>query len=185
MPVIICMLRGVNVGGHNRIKMEALRALCESLGLRDVQTYIQSGNIVFRAKHKNLVKLGADLQNAIGRSAGFRPEVILRTSAEVRDAIARNPFAGRRDVEPNKFLLAFLASVPAPDVREKVLQIKIAPEELHLDQREMYIYFPNGMGRPKLSWAVLDRILKIPSTGRNWNTVLKLLEMATALEAQH
>lgn len=184
MPVLICMLRGVNVGGHNKVKMETLRALCESLDLRGSRTYIQSGNIVFRAKQKSLPKLRNDLQDAMGRNFGFRPEIILRTIAKLRDAIARNPFAGRRDIEPRKLLVSFLASEPSPEVREKVLQIETAPEELHIDRREIYIYFRSGMARPKLSMPALERTLKIPGTGRNWNTVLKLLEMAEALEAE-
>jgi uncharacterized protein (DUF1697 family) len=183
MAVIISMLRGVNVGGHNKIKMDVLRGLYESLGLRDVQTYVQSGNVVFRAKERNLATLGNKIENAIERSFGFRPVVVLRTPAELRDVIARNPFAKRSGIEPGKLLVTFLASHPAAETLEQVLKIKADPEEIHVDGREVYIYFPNGMGRPKLSWVTVEKKLKTSGTGRNWNSVTKLLEMAEKLEA--
>ncbi len=183
MPVIISMLRGVNVGGHNKIKMEALRALYESLGLRDPQTYVQSGNVVFRTDKRDLAKLAKRIENAIERGFGFRPSVILRTSAELRDAIARNPFATRSGIEPSKLLVNFLVSDPGAKTRDKVLSLKTDPEELRMEGRELYIYFPNGMARPKMSWAVLEKTLKTPGTGRNWNSVTKLLEMAERMEA--
>lgn len=183
MPVIISMLRGVNVGGHNKIKMEALRALYESLGLRDPQTYVQSGNVVFRTDKRDLAKLAKHIENAIERGFGFRPAVILRTSAELRDAIARNPFATRSGIEPSKLLVNFLVSDPGAETRDKVLSLKTDPEKLRMEGRELYIYFPNGMARPKMSWAVLEKTLKTPGTGRNWNSVTKLLEMAERMEA--
>jgi uncharacterized protein (DUF1697 family) len=182
MAVAISMLRGVNVGGHNKIKMDALRALYESLKLRDPQTYIQSGNVIFRTEERDLVQLAKRVENAIERSFGFRPDVIVRTSSELREVIARNPFAKRRGIEPSKLLVIFLASDPSPEARDKILMIKTDPEELRIDGRELYIYYPNGMARPKLSWTVIERVLKTSGTGRNWNSVMKLLDMAESLE---
>ncbi len=183
MPVIISMLRGVNVGAHNRIKMEALRALYESIGLRDPQTYVQSGNVVFRTDRRDLAVLAKCIEDAIEKNFGFRPAVILRTSSELRDVIASNPFAKRSGIEPNKFLVHFIASDPGAEIRDKVLQLKTDPEELRIHGRELYIYFPNGMARPKMSWAVLEKTLNTPGTGRNWNSVVNLLEMAEKMEA--
>ena len=182
MSVIISMLRGVNVGGHNKIKMEALRALYESLKLRDAQTYVQSGNVIFRTDERDMARLAKRIEDGIERKFGFRPDVILRTAAEVRDVIDRNPFAKRSGIEPGKLLVSFLASDPGEEAREKLRQMKCDPEELRIEEREVYIYFPNGMGRSKLPWAGLDKILKTPATGRNWNSVTKMLEMAEKLE---
>lgn len=178
MPVVISMLRGVNVGGHNRIKMDALRALYESLKLRNPQTYIQSGNVIFETRQDDLVRLSRQIETTFG----FRPEVILRTKSEMRAVIARNPFSKRRNIDPSRLLVSFLVSEPNAEGREKVLSIKTDPEELRIDGRELYIYFPNGMARPKFSWAAVERILKIPGTGRNWNSVTKMLEIAAGLE---
>ena len=183
MPVLICMLRGVNVGGHNRLKMEALRALCESLKFEKARTYVQSGNIVFRTKGKDHSALAAKIRNAIEREFGFRPEVILRTVEELRKAIAASPFADRRDLEPGKLLVTFLASAPGPEGRTKLLGLKDQPEEIHLQGREMYIYFPNGAGKSKLPWSSIERLLKTTGTARNWNSVTKMLAMAEEMEA--
>lgn len=183
MPVIISMLRGVNVGGHKIIKMESLRAMYESLGLRDAQTYVQSGNVVFRTTARNLAPLAKRIESKIEQTFGFRPGVIIRSSSELREVIRRNPFAARRGIEPNKLLITFLATVPSPDVRAKMLAIRADPEELRIEGREVYGYFPNGLGRAKLAPALIERTLKTPGTGRNWNTVTKLLEMAEKLEA--
>jgi uncharacterized protein (DUF1697 family) len=182
MAVIISMLRGVNVGAHNRIKMDALRAICESLGLQDVQTYVQSGNVVFRTKEKNLAKLARRMESAIEQKAGFRPDIILRTTSEMRAAVARNPFAKRHDIEPSKLLVSFLAEEPEAAAAKKLKDIKADPEELYLNGRELYIYYPNGMARPNVAWMSVIKSLKITGTGRNWNSVLKLLEMAEKLE---
>jgi uncharacterized protein (DUF1697 family) len=183
MPVYIALLRGVNLVKHNRMKMDALRAVCESLKLRDVRTYIQSGNIVFRAKETDALKLATRIEAAIEAEFGFRPPVILRTTAEWRDAIARNPFAARSGIEHGKLLVHFLASDPGHEAREKARGVPGAPEELHVMERELYIHFPNGMARPKLSMPAVERALKVTGSGRNWNSVLALLEMAEALEA--
>ncbi len=183
MAVIISMLRGVNLASYNRIKMDALRGLYKSLGLRDVQTYVQSGTVIFRAEERELPLLPKRIEDAIERSFGFRTDVIVRTSSELRDAIARNPFAGRRGIDPSKFLVTFLARDPDPAARDKVLKIKADPEELRIDGREIYIYFANGLARPKLSWLAIAKMLKSPGTGRNWNTVTRMLEIAERLEA--
>ena len=183
MPVIISMLRGVNVGGHKKVKMDALRALYASLGLRDAQTYVQSGNVIFRTEGRDLVRLRRRIEDGIEGSFGFRSDVILRTPAELRDVIARSPFAERRGIEPNRLAVTFLASDPGQEAREKLLAMKVEPEEFRIEGRELYIYYPNGMARPKLTWPIIEKTLKTSGTARNWNTVTKLLEMAEAKEA--
>ncbi|HSU59121.1 MAG TPA: DUF1697 domain-containing protein [Bryobacteraceae bacterium] len=183
MTAVVSMLRGVNVGSHNRIKMDHLRRLYESLDLRDPQTYIQSGNVVFNAGERNLAALSERIGKGIEQSFGFRAGVILRTTSELRKVVEKNPFAARPGIDPSKLLVTFLASKPDPETRENVLKIETDPEEMRIEGREVYIYFPNGMGRPRLSWPVIERKLKTSGTGRNWNTVLQLLEMAERLEA--
>lgn len=182
MPVIISMLRAVNLVRHNRIKMDALRTLYTSLKLEDPRSYVQSGNVIFRTKERDLVLVAKKIQNGIERSFGFRPEVILRTTSELRDVIARNPFAKRRGIDPRKLLVTFLTGDPGAEARELIRKMNTDPEELRIDGRELYTYFPNGMARPKLSWAKIERILKTPGTGRNWNSVTNMLELAETLE---
>ena len=184
MPVLVSMLRGINVGGHNKINMGELRSLYESLGLQDAQTYVQSGNVVFRTKERNHAVLAKRIEEAIERRFGFRVDVIVRTASELRDVIARNPFAKRRAVDPGKLLITFLANHPSAQARDQVLKMNTDPEELHIDGREVYIYFPNGMGRSKLSWPTIGKKLGTTGTGRNWNSVTKLLEIAEQLEVE-
>jgi uncharacterized protein (DUF1697 family) len=182
MAVMICMLRGVNVGAHNRVRMEALRALCESLKLREPQTYVQSGNVIFKTDEHDLVKLAKRIESAMEKKFGFRTDVVLRSTAEMREVVARNPVAKRRGIEPNKLLVTFLASDPGEEARVKVRAIECAPEELWVEDREVYIYFSNGLARPKLSWPTIPKTLKVSGTARNWNSVVKMLEMAEKME---
>lgn len=181
VKVIISMLRGINVGGHHKIGMSALRELYESLGLRDVKTFIQSGNVIFRSDARDLVILRKRLEDAIEHTFGFRPDVILRTVDELRETIAKNPFGARQDIEPSKLLVTFLADEPADEARETVLGMNVEPEELRITGRELFIYYPEGMARPKLPWVKIQKALKTSGTGRNWNTVRKLLEIAEKL----
>jgi uncharacterized protein (DUF1697 family) len=177
------MLRGVNLGNHNKIKMGALRALYESLKFEDPRTYVQSGNVIFRTKEKNSAALAKKIQNAIECEFGCRPEVVLRTTAELRKAIAATPFASRRDLEPSKILVTFLAAEPGPEAYATLLSLRSHPEELHLKGRELYIYFPDGVGRSRLPWSSVERLLKTTGTARNWNSVTKIAAIAEEMEA--
>jgi uncharacterized protein (DUF1697 family) len=181
MPVMIGLLRGINLAGHHKIKMDELRALCKALKLRDTQTYIQSGNIVFRTDETDWVRLAKRIEDAIERKFGFRAGVVLRTRAEVKDLIARSPFGARKGLDPAKLTVTFLVCDLAKETCNQVLGLKADGEEIKLGRRELYVYFPDGMGRSKLT-AVLDRTLKKAGTVRNWNTVMKLLEIAEEME---
>ncbi|MEO8026184.1 MAG: DUF1697 domain-containing protein [Bryobacteraceae bacterium] len=183
MTAVIALLRAVNVGGTGKLKMEELRALCEAIKLQNPRTYVQSGNIVFGTKEKNLVRLATRIEDAIEERFTFRPPVILRTADELRDIVQRNPFAGRDGIEPGKLIAIFLPSDPGEDARQMARGIKADPEEVHLSGRELYIYFPVGQGKSKLQMPPFDRALKMKGTGRNWNSVMNLLEMAEDLEA--
>ncbi len=179
MSTMISMLRGVNVGGHNKIKMTELKALYESLGFTDVQTYIQSGNVVFKTSAKDSAKLGKKIGEAIEKKCGFCPEVMVRTSEELRAIIARNPFAKRKDVEPGKLVVMFLATDPGDAARRAVVKVDVVDEEIKPDGNEIYIYFPHGQGQSKLKYGQVDKAInKVAWTGRNLNTVMKLAELS-------
>jgi uncharacterized protein (DUF1697 family) len=182
MTAIISMLRGVNLGGNRKIKMDALRALYESLGFKDPQTYVQSGNVVFRSTSTDLTRVTREIEAAIEKTFGFHSDAILRTASEMRAVVENNPFNKRDEVEPSKLLVTFLPRDPGAEIRKRVQTLDSVPEELHCSARELYIYFPNGMARARLSWPALEKILQTTYTGRNWNTVGKLLEMADRLE---
>ena len=180
--VVISMLRGVNLGPHRRVRMEPLRATYESIGYIEPQTCLQSGNVIFKTKERDLAKIAAKIEKAVERDCGFHSDVILRTAADLRNVLATNPFARRTDVIPGQLLVTFLAASPAAEAPARVRAIKADPEELHLHGRELFVYYPNGAGRSKLTMAVMEKAVGVTGTARNWNTVGKLLEMATALE---
>ncbi len=181
MLAVVAMLRAVNLGSHNRIRMDALCALCTSLKLRNARTYVQSGNVVFQTSERNLSRVAALIEKRIERDCGFQTDVIVRSQDEMRDVVARNPFAKRKDVDGKRLLVFFFRSDLGTDAPEKIRSVKADGEELHLDGRELYIYFPDGVGRSKVSTSAIERMLKVAGTGRNWNSVTKLLEMTEEL----
>jgi len=183
MPVIVSMLRAVNLGNYNKIKMDTLRDLYAKLKLEKPQTYLQSGNVIFKSSERNLDLVAKRIQAAIEKKFGCRTEIILRTSAELRAVIANNPFAKRTGIEPSKLLVTFLLADPGKAARENLRKQQFAPEQLHVADRELYIYFPDGVGKSKLPSARIRKILNTPGTGRNWNSVTKMLEIAEQLES--
>ncbi len=179
MMILVSLLRGVNLGGHRLLKMDQLRALYSELGLRDAQTYLQSGNVIFRAPETDLSELATRIEDAIETRFGFRSAAVVRTVAEWRDAIARNPFPmvqadGSGALDPSKLLVYFLAGEPARSIREEVLAMATGPESVEMSGRELYIYFPEGQGRSRFPWAKIDRMLQTQGTGRNWRSVMQI-----------
>ena len=182
MPAVACLLRGINVGGRHKLPMSDLSALCSSLGLGDVRTLLQSGNVVFRVHARGLRRLPVRLEDALEERFGFRPAIFLRTAAELREIVSRNPLLRYARAEPSRFAVLFLAAEPAADALDRVMRLKAGNELLESIGRELYIYLPQGFGQSKLLSGPLDRALGTATTGRNWNTVCKLLAMTEELE---
>ena len=165
------MLRAVNVGGRNKVAMGELRSLLESLGHTDVSTYIQSGNVVFTAAAP---VEPAVLEAAIADRFGLAIDVVVRTAAELRQVVAANPFP---DADLSTLHVGFMVREPTPGALGALDHERFRPDEFAFHRCEVYLHLPDGMGRAKLP-GYLDRQLKIPWTARNWNTILKLLELA-------
>jgi uncharacterized protein (DUF1697 family) len=183
MAVIVSMLRGINLAGHHRVAMNDLRTLYEALGFKNPRTYIQSGNVVFDAKDKDIAKLSKALNGAIEKKFGFRADAVLRTREEIQALLTANPLAAR-GIEPARNVVVFLSDALESGAAMAMCQVCVAPEEIHTDGRHLFCYYPDGQGRSKLG-ALVDRQLgklKVMGTARNWNTVVKLLEMARAME---
>lgn len=178
MTTVIALFRGINVGGHHKVSMKELKDLFTSLDLRDAKTFIQSGNVVFKTKGGATAALARRIEAAFEQRFGFHSHVILRTAEELREVLARNPFAKRADVASNKLLITFISDDPGDEARQLVRAVPASPEEVFIDGRELFIYFPNGMGRTKLPVEKIGKLLKVPGTARNLNTVQKLEEMA-------
>ena len=166
---LIALLRAVNVGGTGKLPMAELRALCEAAGFTDVRTYIQSGNVVFGAKSASAAK--ATLESALAKRFGKPCQVLVRTADELEAALAANPFP---EAEPNQLLVLFLEAPPSKAEQQALTTWKIpGREQMALVGRELFLHFPDGMGSSKLKIPFAD-----VGTGRNLNTVRKLLEMA-------
>jgi len=172
------------VGGRNMIKMEVLREICAALKFRGAQTYVQSGNVVFMCDERDAAVVEKKLAAAIEKKLRFRPDVMVRTTAQMRAVVAQNPFAKRREIEGKRLLVTFLSGKPDPEGLQAVRAMKTEPEELHIDGREAFTHYPNGMARPKVVWTRVEKVLKVSGTARNWNSVMALLEMAEAMEAR-
>ena len=176
MTTYICFLRGVNVGGNKLLKMAELKALFDSLKLRDAKTYLQSGNVVFRSEETDRAVLQRRIEDGIRKKSGMEVKVILRTTDELRKVIAANPFAPE-DRNPSGLIVAFLGGAIADPAKALLTSMKIASEELHFGKQELYIYFVESMARSKLASALTEKKLGVNVTARNWNTVNALLKM--------
>ena len=184
MTIYVSMLRAVNVGGSSRLKMDALRAVYESLGLADVRTLLQSGNVLFRSGLTDRQQLVKRIMQEIERPLDLKVEVILRTLEEVASIVERGPVLSPR-ADSNKLLVMFLASVPDAAAQAALVKwhkSKEMKEMLEMRGPEIYLYYPDGIGRSKLTSAVIEGKLDIPGTARNWNTLTKLVENGRALE---
>ena len=176
MPAYVALLRGVNVGAHNRIKMPALTSLCRELGYTDVVTYIQSGNVVFGSTARRAAAVERAMVTGIEREFGLKITVLVRTKDELARVARGNPFP---KAEPNRLHVAFLDAKPAT-ARVRVLEaFDAAPDEVRVRGREAYLHTPGGYGNSKLSGAFIEKELQVAATARNWNTVAKLLALAS------
>lgn len=175
-PTHVALLRGINVGGKNKLPMKELAAMFEDAGCRDVRTYIQSGNVVFRASGAIAARAARSVRAAVAKRIGNEVPVILRTAAELRQAARKNPFAAKgADLQP--LHVAFLEDKPSAAQVKALDPDRSPPDELAFHGREVYLRLPNGVARTKITNAYLDRTLATSSTVRNWRTVQKLLEM--------
>lgn len=169
------LLRGINVGGRTKVSMSDLRATCAAAGLDDVQTYIQSGNVVFSSTQRSAPKIEASIERAIRDELGQDVTVMVRTAAQLGRIVERNPFAAD-DLPATALVVAFLKR----RTTTKALDLSAyGPETAAVHGTEVYLHYPNGQGRSKVTNAVLERLLGTPATARNWNTVGKLLALTT------
>lgn len=175
----VALLRGINVGGKNKLPMKDLAGMFTQAGCSDVRTYIQSGNVIFRAPDSVARKIPGGISQRIEESAGYRIPVVLRTAEELRNAVAANPFIAA-DAPEKTLHVYFLANAPDSKKIESLDPGRSLPDTFHVSGREIYLQLPNGMARTKLTNVYFDSKLATVSTARNWNTVLQLLERMQA-----
>lgn len=181
MPIYISMLRGINVGGNKKIKMADLRELYTTLGMADVQSVLQSGNVAFKHDSTDQAKLTRQLEAGIEQQFGFHSDILLLTLAEFADIIRQHPRA-TEDADPSKLVIMFLSHTPGEEEIVALSAAHTGPETVEFGEKAAYLYYPNGMGRSKLTNVFIEVKLKVTGTARNWNTVNKLLCLAQTLD---
>ena len=180
MTVHIALLRAINLGGRNRVAMADLRDFLSQLGFNEPRSLLQSGNLVFRSDTRSPAAVEHRLEAEAARRLGLETDFFVRSAAEWGTIVAGNPFPEEARRDPQRLLVMCLKDAPAAgDVR--VLREAIRGREtVRTDGRTAYIVYPDGVGRSRLTTALLEKKLRTRGTGRNWNTVLKLAAAAQA-----
>ena len=174
----IALLRGVNVGGRNKLPMANLRAIFTAAGCEAVQTYIQSGNVVFEAAQDLAERVPEIVSTAIRRRFGFDTAVVVRSKEALRQVVASNPFDTSGD--PRFLHVAFLGDTPSAEAVARLDPERSPPDAFAVRGCSVYLHYPNGVARSKLTNEYLAAQLQTVSTTRNWRTLLALLEMVDA-----
>lgn len=172
----VALLRGINVGGNRILPMKDLTAIFTGLGCADVQTFIQSGNVVFSASAALAKGLPAQAHKAIEAKSGFSVPIALRSATEMAAIVKGNPYA--KSAATESLHVAFLAATPAPTLAKAMVNPGVDGEKFELIGSEIYLMFPKGLAKTKVTNAYFDSKLKTISTVRNWRSTLTLLEMA-------
>ena len=174
MATYVALLRGINVGRHRRVSMADVKEAFARAGATDARTYLQSGNVVFESR-LGAAKLGPKLERELERRLGHDISVAVRTRAEIKRVLERNPFADERDGK--KLHVAFLDSAPPRSRAGRLDPERVAPDAFKVSGREVYLHYPSGYGRSKLTNDYLETQLGVRSTMRNWTTVSALAEL--------
>ena len=176
MTKFVALLRGINVSGQKQIKMSALKSLFEETGFSEVETYIQSGNVIFSSKEKSSKKLEQKISLAIKKKFGFNVPIIVLTPEEIEYVINNNPFIKKKK-DSEKLYVTFLSSLPTDENIKKLNAIDYSPEEYIIDGRYIYLFVPNGYGKAKLNNNLFENKLKVFGTTRNLKTIKALFEL--------
>ena len=175
----IALLRGVNVGGKNRLPMKELTAMFAAAGCLRAETYIQSGNVIFEPPAARAKEIPTRIERELAARFGHPIPLVIRTASELRAVVKQNPFlAGGADQDT--LHVGFLAVKPSAKAVAALDPERSPPDEFIVRGREIYFRFPSGLARSKLTNAYFDRVLETTSTVRNWRTVLALCELASA-----
>ncbi|MBY0426668.1 MAG: DUF1697 domain-containing protein [Cytophagales bacterium] len=182
MNTYIAILRGINVSGQKKILMSDLKDLFTSLGIEKVETYIQSGNVVFSMPEKvDCQEFSQRIEAAIFDKYQFQVPVIMRSKEEWDNAITNNPLRAKEGIDIEKLHITFLSDLPDPNRLELISPYQYLPDEFCILGKEVYLYCPVDYGHSKLSNNFFESKLKVKATTRNWKTVLKLQEIASQI----
>ena len=170
----VALLRGINVGGAKKIAMPPLLGLLEDLGFDHGKSLLQSGNLVFHAAGKKPAELELLLETEALQRLALRTDFMVRTAGEWAKILARNPFPAEAKSDPSHLVVVFLKEAPSKAAGEALRLAIVGPELIRFDGRQAYVTYPDGIGRSRLTNALIEKKLGARGTARNWNTLLKI-----------
>ena len=177
--MFVALLRAVNVGGRRSLAMRDFRDAAASLRFSEVRTVLQSGNLVFDAHGRSAAAIERALEGAIESRLGLEADCFVRTAREWAALVHDNPFRAEARADPGHLVLMCLKAAPGAKAVRSLSAAITGPERLRAAGRELYIVYPDGIGRSPLTGVLIERVLGTRGTARNWNTVLKLAAMLT------
>ncbi len=172
----IALLRGINISGQKLIEMKDLKESFENLKFRDVITYVQSGNVVFQAPGFKEVALVSKIEKMILKDFGFKVPVMVRSSHEIQEVFKTNPFLKKKDIDISRLYVTFTSQEPDKKPLKSLEKYITQNEEFKLIGREFFLHFPNSYGKTKLNNNIIEKVMSVSATTRNWNTVTQLAE---------
>jgi uncharacterized protein (DUF1697 family) len=177
MTKYLALLRGINVSGHNMIKMDALKKMLDSMGFQNVETYIQSGNVFLESEEENAASLGFKIKQEIAKVFGYDVPVIMISKSNLELCFKNNPFLKEKECDAKKLYVAFISKELSPLAINDLKISNFKPDEAAIDSNRIYIKYAIGAGKTNLDQKYIEKKLNVVATIRNWNTVTKLLEM--------
>ena len=177
MTKYLALLRGINVSGHNMIKMDALKKMLENMGFQNVETYIQSGNVFLESEEENAASIGFKIKQEIVKVFGYDVPVIMVSKTDLKLCIKNNLFLKEKECDSKKLYVAFISKELTPSAINELKISNFKPDEAAIDTTRIYIKYAIGAGKTNLDQKYIEKKLNVVATIRNWNTVTKLLEL--------
>ncbi len=182
LTTYISILRGINVSGQKKIQMKDLKKMYEALNFKEVTTYIQSGNVIFKTDEKaSIHELSLKISNRISDQYNFSVPVIIRNAKDMENTLKNNPFISEPGIDIARLHVTFLAEIPKLTLIENLKNTDQTTDRFRIIDREIYLYCPNGYGITKLSNTYFEKKLQVTATTRNWKTIQKLVEIAESI----
>ena len=177
MTTHLALLRGINVSGHNMMKMDALTTMLENIGFQNVRTYLQSGNVFVDTKEESASKVGFMIKQEIFRVFGHEVPVVVITKDDLENCFTNNPFLKEKEVDTKKLYVAFVSIALKTDAINDLKISQFKPDEASIDNNRIYIKYAVGAGKTRFDQKYIEKKLNVTATIRNWNTVTNLLKM--------
>ncbi len=177
MQTYISMLRGINVSGSKKIKMVELKALYEKLKFKEVQTFIQSGNVIFKSK-KSEAAIIKTIYDGLKKEWNYDVTIILKTPDEIQKIISNNPYLKEQDADIKKLYVTFLEKLPTNDSLDVLKEFPSGKDQFAVIGKEIYVFYDESLSNSKIHNNFFERKLKVGATTRNWNSLNRMLKKA-------